>query len=366
MCSGDTLTSALLAVACFLVPAAACGGDLSIELVPVATLERGLIDALGDSFEFLESEIGSTKARVGYWEAERFWYAKVRAKTAGEFGVSYSVKFDFPEDPRFSRMPDQATYVIPICIGKRGAPRIVFPRSTWGGSTYPHANVGDTLIIPVHVDRFRKGHDFEAASALISRETSSSFHVANQRRHEQYIQMGMEPRVVRNDAPDRLQVLACAWGATMDRSLTTTHHGLTAYLQFERGGTLNLGGRLLNNAKNDQGGVPIHVVPTDQPVTVVMEHFHYKQHTGESTYGSSGSIPPGTIFARVGDRVVVNCGGYSTSAEDKPATHPLGVVEALTFHPKDAYSPISTESVRSRSSAGGSAQPDGAADGPSR
>src|SRR4051794_15381996 len=78
-------------------------------------LREGLMAALGNSFEFLGGEMGRTKARVGSWAAERFWFARVRPHKSGSFSVSYAVTFDFPPKARkVRRLPEKAVYVIPF------------------------------------------------------------------------------------------------------------------------------------------------------------------------------------------------------------------------------------------------------------
>ena len=107
--------------------------------VPVEELKKGLMGALGDSFEYLGGEVGRTKGHMGSWSAERFWFTKVRAKTAGEFAVSYSIEFEFSDDVKKNwQPPERAVYTIPIKIGDRGAPRVVLPRSTWAGGKRLH------------------------------------------------------------------------------------------------------------------------------------------------------------------------------------------------------------------------------------
>ncbi len=114
---------------------AADAPDKATAPVPVEELRKGLTSALGDSFEYLGGEIGWTKARIGSWGAERFWFARVRARKPGEFALSYSIRFEFPADTRQNWLkPDRAVYTIPIKIGDRGAARVVLPGSTWAGS----------------------------------------------------------------------------------------------------------------------------------------------------------------------------------------------------------------------------------------
>ena len=189
------------------VSAAADRPEKSDASVPVETLRKGLMSALGDSFEYLGGEVGRTDGKAGSWKAGRFWFAKVRAKKPGEFAVSYTIDFDFPPHKRWgNRTPDKAIYAIPIKIGDRHAPRVVHPW-TFGASAWPHANVGDTLVIPIHVDRYRTGHRF-ARVAADDRLVASFFKVVGgARQHQWYLKRASKEPVVRNGAADWVDLL---------------------------------------------------------------------------------------------------------------------------------------------------------------
>lgn len=313
--------------------------------VAVDELRHGLMEALGDKFEYLDGEVGRTQTRVGGWSAERFWFAKVRPKAAGEFAVSYAITFDWPDkaSPNKALMPERAVYVLPIKIGECGAPRVI-QAGAWGGSAYPHANVADTLIIPIHVDRYRVGHRFETLTTEHS-SVRSFFRVASEREHEQFLKRAAAEPVVRNEAADWLDLLA-SWGMSFgNRPGTAMSHSLTAYLEFKKLGEFNLVGGLAEPNADTGEGTSLRVVPKDQPVTVLLEYFYYGEHAGgehagQRTVSKSGAVGSGTIEARVGDRVVVGCGDYSTpgleeleQVQYRPGVvvvRPLGAVEPYT------------------------------------
>jgi len=310
-----------------------------MEPVPVEELRKGLVSALGKSFEFIEGEAGRVDAKMGGWSAERFWFAKVRPKEPGEFAVSYSITFDFPKKTRETGLPpERATYTIPMKIGKRGAPRIVLPGSTFGGSTYPHANVGDAVLIPVHVGPFRRNHMF--SSDKDDKYTQAFFSTVAERRHERYMECGSRGLPVRNDISRRLRLLAC-WGrSSVDRGRLNAHHEVTAYMEVDQPGEYNLAGRLLRpSRKAVEAGTPIRALPKDLYVTVVLEHTRYVERAGKFTTHSSGTVPGGTIHVRVGDRIVLGCGDYRTPVAEKHDTHRPSVVMALPFKDAHAYRP---------------------------
>ena len=169
-----------LAFAAILSPlmGSAVGAKDGIEKpIPVDELQKGLMAALGDSFEFLGGEEGQAKERGA---AVRFWFAKVRPKTAGEFAISYSTQFDFPpKELLFPPGPERGEYLIPFTVGECGAPRVILPRA-WGGSCYPAVNVGDAVIIPIHIGRFDKVRASRNTSlrARIFRVRGSDWHSA--------------------------------------------------------------------------------------------------------------------------------------------------------------------------------------------
>jgi hypothetical protein len=284
--------------------------------VPVDEFKKGLTAALGDNFEYLGGEAGWTTSAAGTRRAERFWYARVKAKTAGEFAVSYTVEFHFPGMVKTKRQPpDRAVYTFPIRIGEKGAPRVVSGPGSHGGSAYPHANVGDTLLIPVHVDWYVTGHAF-AAPAKDEPHVKAFFSVAGDAKHETYLKLAAPKPVVTNDTGGRLDLLASWHSSFGDRPGISVHHSLTGYLEFKQPGEFNLAGRLQDADEKAAGdGVPYRVVAKDQPITVVLEYFSHTEHTGKSRFHMSNYVKPGTVEVRVGDRALVGCGGYVTPAK---------------------------------------------------
>lgn len=321
-----------------LLPAtrAAEPADSGEKPVAVDELKKGLLAALGDSFEYLGGEVGRIDqgTRIGSTKAERFWFAKVRPKRAGEFAFTYTARFDYPANVKKKiEWPERAEYTMPIRIGERGASRVIRP-DFFSGSTSPHANVGDTLIIPIHVDRYLTGHTFATPDKDDS-SVKAFFSVANENTHERHMERAAAKPVVRNEAADRLQLMA-SWGSsTVNRSLTKTSHTLTAYLEFTKSGEFNLGGRLADaDEKTGDAGTAFRVVPKDKPVTVVLQSI-WPYRRG---YTSHGSVGCGTLVVRIGDRVLIGCGGYSTGTESEEA-YRLGVVVVRPFKGIENYTP---------------------------
>lgn len=281
----------------------------------MSDLEKGLMAALGDSFEFVGGELGYVES--GFRIQGQLWFARVRPKKSGNYAIMYSVRFDYPEElQNIMKGPlrvKEGEYILPFRIGERGTPRIVGGE----GVPAPIANVGDTLIIPIHVDHFRTGHVFSAPGNEKS-EVRASFSISDENRHEQILKRVTDKPVVRNDANEQVKLLA-SWGqSSINRPLTELHHSLTAYLEFRKPGDFNLTGRLVEaDVKHEDDGIPFRVLPRDQPVTVRLGWMWRRE--GSHTIDH---FPSGTLEARVGDRVLIYCGGYVTPAKRNAMPEP--------------------------------------------
>jgi hypothetical protein len=346
---------AVIAVAISLpVGAGASAADKADEPVGTDALKTGLMAALGDSFEYVGGEVGRAGQRSVDFPGVRFWFAKVRLKAAGDFAVMHTSEFDVANAANMTRpLRKVQQYIIQIKVGERGGPRLIIP-GAYGGSAWPHANVGDVIIIPVPFDRRWKGHTFAVLDEK-DRRVKSFFSVVDRgRRHETIMKQAAEKAVVRNDGGDWLDLLA-SWGDSLPNHVMggPTRHDLSAYLQFKRPGEFNLAGRLVNpdqkradlsTKRSDyaaphepigeaQGkpddGVAFRVRPKNDPVTVVLDHIFRD--------GSSGAVPSGTIEVRVGDRVLMRCGEYSTAGDGKPHAYREGVLIVRPFKPVEPY-----------------------------
>ena len=323
----------------------------------VADLEKGLRAALGPDFEFLGGELGRTTASIGSAAAERFWYAKVRPTKAGRFALEYEVGFDFlfaPDDPRAGmwQWPDRGVYIVPIAVGEKGQPRQV-----GAGTAYPHANVGDALVIPVHVDWQRVNHRFRSLDEKHP-QVGAFFRVYGEPVRDQYLKEAANPSPVANKAADKVKLLA-GWGSSSgNRPGTATHHSLRAYLEFTTPGEFALAGRLADEKPEPPGlpamgggpggrgvarddGASFRVMPKDRPVTVVQGHVYYGEHTGRFTTTMTNYVPGGTPEVRVGDRMLLGAGEYVTGRDEAHAGYRPGVVEERPFQPARAYTPES-------------------------
>jgi hypothetical protein len=114
---------------------------------------------------------------------------------------------------------------------------------------------------------------------------------------------------------------------------------LTAYLEFKKPAEFNLAGRLVDADEKEEGqGAPLRALAKDKPVTVVMEHIHYVEYREKSRSSMTSGVPGGTVEARVGDRITVGCGEYTTEGLGK-VDYRTGVVVARPFKAVAPYTP---------------------------
>ncbi|HEX4612579.1 MAG TPA: hypothetical protein VH092_30575 [Urbifossiella sp.] len=327
----------LLPLLLLAAPLAAADPAPEPKRVPdTAAFPAGLTAALGEHFEYLGGELGTTRGRVGTTAGERFWFAKVKAKAPGRYLFAYTVRFEYPVRVTANwRTQTEAEYAFRIAVGEAGAVRVFHPGGH-GGAAFPHLNTGDTLLIPVHADPYRVDHRFTPVRKVP--DDDPAFRVIGERTDEHYRKNAADPPVVRSAAGDRLAPIATWIGSAGNRPGTSTYHALGAYLEFATPGTFDLAGRL-EGADRSGPGVPFRVLPKDRPVTVVMESFGYTETVLKGRTAQTSTVPPGTLDARVDDRVAVPCGGYATPGLTPPVPGRTGVVEALAFRDVPAYAP---------------------------
>lgn len=327
--------------------------------VPTDNLRAGLMAALGESFEFVGAEVGRTNVPiVGSREGgRRMWFAQVRPTKAGEFAFTYTAKFDQSEVKASILVPVLATYTLPFKIGERGTRRVIHP-GKYGGSAYPHANVGDILVIGIHIDANLTDHKFAATSTHFdanladhafgapktpSESVASFFQTVGEPVEQRYRDRAANPPIVANRAPDQLRLLASWADSSVNRSLTYNQNIIRAYLEFTSPGEFNVDGKftdVVDNSVDVRGS--IRVRKKDAPVTVVLEHEDYTEVSRmkgmpESTMSKSGEIYGGTIEARVGDRICIDCGEYSIPMENKPEQFRPCEVVLQPLKPAAAY-----------------------------
>jgi hypothetical protein len=235
-------------------------------------------------------------------------------------------------------MTYKKVYVVPIKIGERNTQRVISPTATSSRILWPHANVGDTLVIPIHLDRYLSSHTFAKVDA---KDWPVALYFGSPWQPQEFImkQASAEP-VVRNDAGDWVKFIASSHSAGPDHAGDNFIHDLTTYLEFKKAGEISLDGRLADaDEKMNRVGTSFRVLPKNEPVTVVIGHSNY---TGFHTKGSAGwedRVPLGTLQARVGDFLIMDCGSYKTSVHESPAQVRMGVVTVREFKNVEPFVP---------------------------
>lgn len=327
----------LLALLLLASPLAAADPVPEPRRVPdVAAFPKAFAAAVGEHFEYLGGEPVRIRASMGTYAAERFWLAKVKPKAAGQYVFTYGATFHFPEivTKKWGK-GGTVEYTFRIAVGKVGEARVFHPGG-YGGAAFPHLNVGDTLLIPIHCDPFRVDHQFDPVKKVP--DDDPIFRIIGERADARYLKDAAAPPVVTNAAPDRLKLLASWTSSFGNRPGTRTSHSNGAYLEFTAAGEYNLSGRL-TDAKATEPGVPFRVLAKDAVATVLMEYVGYVEKNGMYKTSQTSAVRHGTLEARVGDRVAVGAGGYGTPGLTPADPRKTGVVETLPFRDLPAYQP---------------------------
>src|SRR4051794_12206842 len=118
-----------------------------------------LTAALGDHFEYLGGEPGTSRGDVGEPAPRRFWFARIRAKRHGLYTLRYTARLNPPVTDGTGQIAETAEYKFHIVVAKTGTKRVFQPQ-LFRGLTYPNATAGDTLILPIHTDAGRTDYRF--------------------------------------------------------------------------------------------------------------------------------------------------------------------------------------------------------------
>jgi RNA polymerase sigma factor (sigma-70 family) len=286
----------------------------------VEQLQKNLTAALGDRFEFVEGKIVRDRHD---W---RFWVATIRARRDGEFVLRCAIKYQNPPQgfpPRY----DGAHLTYHLVIGKAGARRV----SNAGTistltSAYPHACVGDALVIPVRINPSDAEHRFEMPQMPSEREKVMFPILKEVATSGEAVKAGNSKLKIDNQAKDVLELVAGMVGSGgRDILGKETQHGVQAWFDVKDSGKFNLDIRLQGNL-GDKRSEPVQraleVVPKDRPLTFPIQRWEMRQHSEKRSSTSTGTLASAVQPLRVGDRLLLLCGGFKTPASIQPGQLP--------------------------------------------
>lgn len=260
---------------------------------------------------------------------QTFWFASVRPKRAGKFGVRWTVKLGDAEAKPDDKGPREGHYELFFRVGEADTPR-VFSVIRRSGSPVAWAfnNVGDTLVLPIHLHRNRSGHVFAAVDPK-DRFLSDPSTL----KEPPVLDHGDKPHVARNDASEFVQLRASQGQSVTNRPGTGHGHYLGSQLEFTKVGEFNLAGCLADEIdKLRDSGIPIRVAQRKDPVSAVPTYCSYWKGD-QPLYRDICYFDQAQVAeARVGDRITLPCGEYYTEGP-KPPQYRLGALIALPFHP---------------------------------
>jgi len=276
-------------------------GDACPKPDVLAKLEKDLAVALGNRFEFVDGVLAemSTDGRC-------FWLARIRAREPGEFVIRYT---------------DGMTVTFRLVIGKAETSRVYQLAQSGYSSVYPHACVGDTLVLPVRVDPMHSSPSFSmpAERSALDRAT---FQTMREFGGDQPFKRYQGDVEIHNGADDVLKLRKSAAGFSPNRSFTELHHHLVGWFDVRARGKFNLVVALNPDPRPDPQPNPelaVQVAPRGKPV----ETFIWKWDSGEE-------LPIGEHRLRVGDRLILGT-GYRTVGTEVPAKHPSVEVKKRPF-----------------------------------
>lgn len=322
-------------------------------LPDVSGLPAALKGALGDHFDFLGGEPGTTRGEVELTGRHRFWFAKLRARRAGFYKLEYTARLDTPVPNTFrpGDFADTAEFRFYVVVAKPGTKRIFQPQQ-YRGSTYPDALVGDTLLLPIHADAGRSRYRFAPVRWDPPYDPDYSLRAETGGWKEIFEAKWPPARIA---VPSGLAVIAAPRIVIKPERDRVASDWVYAHLGFTAPGTFDLAPRRAHEPSGRPGRmsldallraeaavavppVSFRVMPRGQPITVLLANLHW-MHPFQSGGGSGGceSLAWGTLEARVGDSVVLDCG----ISERPPAGAPAhdAVVEKLPFRDVPHYTP---------------------------
>ena len=274
-----------------------------------AALRRALAGALKGEFEIVRDEF---TRRSTYHSGGGFWLAHLRPRRAGRFALEYTYEYDDP----FDQSGEPHTRVVRT-VGLNVGPRGCWRRPEYMTSRFEPC-LGDTIILPVALDAYRKeyaGHAFKFTVHSVSGARGAAGPEEWQGVLRRQQEQGLDRAPVANPLAEHLKYVGRAAHVQPHRA-----PGYTAVFEatFEavRPGRFNLSlgadaPAVLPAGLARDGSVPVIVVARGTPVTWLAGQESVSDHKGRfsSHWGESYLTTP--VIMQPGERLTLPYHRYS-------------------------------------------------------
>jgi hypothetical protein len=298
-------------------------------------LEKHLKDVLGESFDFVRGVRVSREDIAVDAQIDRFWmeywFAELRAKKVGLFGLSYDAAFS-GKNP--DRDPIKYRFSAPVRINERGTRRHL-RLDQYGVLQAPQANIGDIVILPVCLGFGLHDYGFSVLDGT-HEEVRHYFGIPNLYEDpKETIEVNPLVLTISPRGESRIHVVQ-HWtkGAAPVNNPHKISHDLNACIQFDSIGEINLRGQLQNRDKLT-ATIPIRIL-SDEPIRIILGYIKYTafQKDGKSKSHGNGSIPWGNIEVRVADQLTFRCADFYQPQLPEPV-----LIKCEPFKAVEPYQP---------------------------
>jgi hypothetical protein len=261
---------------------------------------------------------------------EPYLLVDVRPKRAGTFVIRH--------DFRHGRRHMTREHV--LMIGDRGAAPVV-RREHYTDFAHPFACVGDTLVIAIPRLATLTDHRFFRESVdprMVEIYARGDAELGEWKRPD----APPDPFPLDNGAGEHLELLERSAGSAVSRGGDFTLHDLTATFRARKPGQFNL------TAESDVSGNrpltwPVRIVEKDRAITQLATRVHTREFDDGVQSTSTLWHEPGPIDLRVGDVLVLHCGGYRTEGgwNVGPVKHPrVRILRGPFVPPANQFEPV--------------------------
>jgi hypothetical protein len=259
-----------------------------------ATLRSRFVAVFGKDFGLVYDKFTTRPRESG---GETFWLAYAKPKHTGYFSLQYRYRYD-------GKLYSHVEHEIHFGVGPKGCRR----GPPYAG-TYSRFCLGDTVILPILIERFTE-HEFRLVKAepLDDEKDWETF----DDKHPETLDPGLDQTQVANPAAESLRYVGYRSHRMLHRKPGYT---LELYADFEavKPGRFNLlvssSTQIVTPGKTPAGSVPIIVVARETPVTLIAGHedvrgftVGYDGREYESSTSGNGYMT-NLIILQPGDRI---------------------------------------------------------------